>query len=119
MTHPAARSAREQRGVVVGDVTEVAQHAVAEVQGFAGERTVEVLHHDRDAAERTVGRTGVGLGAGALVAPVDHRVELRVHRIDARERGIDELAAAWLHRRGRARPARWRRDRRGRSCAGR
>ena len=75
---------------------EVAQETIAEVERLAGERTVEVLHQDRDAAERTVGR-GVGLGVGAVVAPMDHRVELRVHRVDARERGVDQLA-----RRGRA-----------------
>ena len=77
---------------MIGDVAEVAQHPVAEMQRLARERSVEILHDDRNPAERAVGRTGVGVGAGARVAPVDHRVELRVDRVDARERGVDELA---------------------------
>ena len=45
---------------------------------------------------------------------VDHRVELRVHRVDARDRGVDELARRRRRRRARARPARWRRAQRDR-----
>ena len=82
---------REEVRVVVGDDPEVAEEPVAEVERFAGERAVEVLDEDRYAAEGPVGRI-VGLGAGALVAPVDHRVEVGVDRVDAFEGGVDELA---------------------------
>ena len=57
---------------------------------------------------------------GAFVAPVDHRVELRVHRVDARRARRRPARVAKRCRRGRAQPGRWRRAPRGRrSCAGR
>ena len=59
--------------------------------GSPRQRAVVVLHDDRHAAERTVGR-GCGVVARALVARVDDRVERRVARLDARSmRGVDEL----------------------------
>ena len=56
------------------------------------------------------GPVGCGrFGPGALEPAVDHRVEARVDALDARDRGVDELAAPRRCRSRRARPGRWRR----------
>ena len=74
------------------DVTDGLQRAVARVVRRAREHAVVVLDHDRDASERTVGKvTRCGRGAGAIEQRMDHRVQLAVELLDARDRSVDEL----------------------------
>ena len=75
---------------MVGDVADLLQQAVAEVVRLVRQRPVEVLHHDRHTAERTVGSV-CRFVARAVEPLVDDRVQRGVHLLDARDRGIDQL----------------------------
>ena len=61
------------------------------------------------------GRSPLGRGARPLEQRMDHRVQVVVQLLDARDRGVDELDRLTRRRCGRARPGRWRRDSRDRS----
>ena len=78
-------------------VADLLQQLVAEVQRRAGELTVEVLHHHRHAGERAGDRRR-GACAGAVEQRMDHRVDLGVGGLDARDRGVDELGGGELAR---------------------
>ncbi len=87
---PGAPVARHQLAVVVGDVG--AHHLRAVAHRHAGEAREQVLHEERNARERSHRRDAGGDGPRALEERRDHRVEGRVGALDARDRGIDQLA---------------------------
>jgi hypothetical protein len=74
---------------------------------LAGDRAVEVLDHEGHARERSVARRTLGGLSRALVHPVHHRIEARVHLLDGRHRrfqdfpGVDVPAPDSLGDRGR------------------
>ena len=61
------------------------------MQGLTCHRAVEVLQAERDAAERPVRKRTGGIGAGPIEAGVNHRVEFRVHALDAFDCRLDEI----------------------------
>src|SRR5262249_38545492 len=87
------------------------QEARAEVARIAFRETEEVLQQEGHTAERTVRQAAVArLHAGAFEEAMDHRVDLRIHALDAIDRGVDQLERARLARpdelrlRGRVQP---------------
>ena len=76
----------------------VAQQPVAHVLGRTGQGAVEVLHHDRDPAERPVGEGAGRLGPGGLEPRVDHGVQRGVGGLDARDGGVDQLGRGGVTR---------------------
>ncbi len=85
---------REPRLVAVGDLPGPGERAAGE--GQAG-RFVQVLGGERQAVEETAlgGRKrvgGVGVGQGLLGPQGDDRVDLRVQRLDPRQRRFADLA---------------------------
>jgi hypothetical protein len=84
--------------VVVGRLP-VAEEVGGEGQPLARDRAV-VLDRDRHARERPLVTRGhlVGGGEGVLVEDVDERVDLRIQRVDAIQRGLHELACRQLAR---------------------
>ena len=117
MTAPAARSRRAtspspRRGWNVPEQPKFGR--------LAGEVHV-VLDRDRDAEQRQRGRPAraaavglVGLGARGLGAHAAEGVQLRLARVDARERRVDQLARGRVAGRDERAPARAGRRRRGR-----
>ena len=51
----------------------------------------KVLDHQRHTPERTVGQRGARIFAGPIEARMDHRVELGIQLLDARDRVVDQL----------------------------
>ncbi len=80
-----------EEGVDRGAEVDVLEHLRAQVVRLAGQRRADVLEQERDAAERTV-RQRVARRLSALVEELmDDRVELRVERLDAPDRLLDQL----------------------------
>ena len=77
--------------VVIGDVADLLQQPVAEVVRLVGERPVEILHHDRHAAERAVGRVSVASSRARSKRSWMTAFSAGLTLLDARDRGFDEL----------------------------
>ena len=75
-------------GRVMVRVTEE-PHAL--VEGLAGHLGAQVLQQHRHPTEGAVGERAGGLVPGPLEAIAHHRVELRVHRLDPRDRLVHQL----------------------------
>ena len=58
---------------------------------LAGLLAAEVLEQERDTGEGPVGQVAARITTGPLELAMDHAVELRVERLDAGDRGVDEL----------------------------
>ena len=69
----------------------VAERPHALVVRLARLLATDVLEQERHAAERTVGSAPTGIPPGALELPMDHAVQLRIERLDARHRGVDQF----------------------------
>ena len=54
----------------------------------------EVLEEKRHTGERAIRERPCGLASGAVELPMDHGVDLRIERLDARDRGVDQLACS-------------------------
>ena len=81
----------EELGVAARRPAAALQELHAEVVGVAGGVAHGVLDQHGNAAERRLGRSLRGRGAGLVEQRVDHRVELGVHALDPRDGGLDQL----------------------------
>ena len=101
-TKPGLAQPPHQVGGVIGPLA--GEEARAAVELPALDRRV-ALDRDRHARERrgVAGLDGVGLGQRPLAVDLDERVERRVERLDAPQRGLDDLTrgrVAGAHERG-------------------
>jgi len=81
-----------QVGVIVLDPAGITEETHAFVHRVAGRVAGQVLEEERHPAEGSVGKRGVGgLRARLVEERVDHRVELGVELLDARDGGVGEL----------------------------
>ena len=76
---------------MAGAVAGLLQHPHARVVRLPLDLAQHVLEQERYASERAIGQPGAGLLANAFETAQDHRVELRVKPLDARDRGVDQL----------------------------
>ena len=93
---PGGEEPAGQRRVLGRPEASLLQEAAAHVVRVAGHGDAQVLQQERHAPERTVGQRAGRLAPGGLEPLVDHRVDLRVHLLDALDGGVDQLEGRHL-----------------------
>src|SRR6201999_2889466 len=69
----------------------VAQRPEPERRRLARDRAADVLEQDRDTAERAIRRTALGLSQRVVEPGPDHRIQLRVDRLDPGDRRLRQF----------------------------
>jgi hypothetical protein len=88
---PGPAVARRELGVVGGDPAGLLQEPGSGVVRITRRGAHPVLHQERHAAKRPFGQLAGRLSVGLVEAAMDHRVDLAVVALDARDRRVDEL----------------------------